>query len=101
MSIGIFAVGRLQDKCNKLEEKLKSSESNHADKVEKSLIKNLVIGYISAPNNDKPQILKLISKVLQFDQAESDRVGLNKGGSSWLGGLLHSTSGSGQSGMKT
>ncbi|GAB0099910.1 hypothetical protein DMENIID0001_158080 [Sergentomyia squamirostris] len=68
---------KLQDKCSKLEQKIYNSEVNQADKVEKTLIKNLVIGYVSAPNvGDKSQILKLISAVLDFNQNESDRIGL-------------------------
>lgn len=40
-------------------------------------------------NNDKPQILKLISSVLDFNQQESDKVGLNKTHSGWLNSILH------------
>uniref|UniRef100_A0A1L8DWB1 Putative golgi microtubule-associated protein n=1 Tax=Nyssomyia neivai TaxID=330878 RepID=A0A1L8DWB1_9DIPT len=68
---------KVQEKCTKLEQKLADAETNQADKVEKTLIKNLVIGYVSAPNvGDKSQILKLISAVLDFNQMESDRIGL-------------------------
>uniref|UniRef100_A0A1B0DB29 Uncharacterized protein n=1 Tax=Phlebotomus papatasi TaxID=29031 RepID=A0A1B0DB29_PHLPP len=35
---------KLQEKCSKLEQKIHESETNQADKVEKTLIKNLVIG---------------------------------------------------------
>lgn len=50
------------------------------------LIKNLVIGYISAPNAiAKSQILKLIANVLHLDDAECSRVGLRNSGGG-LGG---------------
>lgn len=50
------------------------------------LIKNLVIGYIAAPNaNAKTQILKLISNVLNLNDAECVKVGLKSSGSG-LGG---------------
>lgn len=74
-------------------------ESNQADRVDKSLLKNLLIGYIVAPNNDKSQILKLISSVLDFNQQESDKVGLSKSHSGWLNSILHGNdamTGSGQ-----
>lgn len=82
-----------------LEQKLHDTESNQADRVDKSLLKNLLIGYIVAPNNDKSQILKLISSVLDFNQQESDKVGLSKGHNGWLNSILHgndATTGSGQ-----
>ncbi|XP_059618934.1 thyroid receptor-interacting protein 11 [Phlebotomus argentipes] len=74
---------KLLEKCSKLEQKIHDTETNQADKVEKTLIKNLVIGYVSAPNQgDKSQILKLISAVLDFNQTESDRIGLKSSQSS-------------------
>lgn len=78
-----------------LEKKLVDAETCHADKIEKGLLKNLLIGYIVAPNQtDKLQILKLISSVLSFNQSETDKVGLNKTHTSWLNSLLAGTSGS-------
>lgn len=64
-------------------------ESNQIDRVDKNLLKNLLIGYIVAPNNDKQQILKLISSVLDFNQQESNKVGLNKSHSSWLNSIMN------------
>lgn len=51
------------------------------------LIKNLVIGYIAAPNSSaKTQILKLISNVLHLNDSECIKVGLKSGGiGSWFG----------------
>lgn len=93
-------VRKTQDKLHGMEQKLHDTESNQADRVDKSLLKNLLIGYIVAPNNDKSQILKLISSVLDFNQHESDKVGLNKGHTGWLNSILHGndvTTGSSQS----
>lgn len=77
---------------------MRLAEETQTDKVEKGLIKNLVIGYLTAPNNGKGQILKLISAVLEFSQAEADKAGVNKSQSGWLGGLLQS-GGSGKRGI--
>lgn len=74
---------------------MRQSAESESDKVEKGLIKNLVIGYLTAPNNGKGQILKLLSAVLDFTPAEADKTGVNKSQSGWLGGLLHSSGGSG------
>lgn len=74
-----------QEKYVEIEKKLQETIEGHADKVEKGLVKNLILGYVVAPNNnDKTQILKLISAVLEFNQYEVDRVGLNRSQSGWL-----------------
>lgn len=84
---------KTQDKLHAITQKLHDNETNQADRVDKSLLKNLLIGYIMAPNNDKQQILKLISSVLDFNQQESDKVGLNRTHSGWLNSILHGNSG--------
>lgn len=85
----IRIVRKAQDKLHATEQKLHETESNQADRVDKSLLKNLLIGYITAPTGDKSQILKLISSVLDFNQQESDKVGLNRSHTSWLNAIVH------------
>lgn len=75
-----------------LEQKICDYEGNQADRVDKSLVKNLFIGYCVAPPNDKSQILKLISTVLDFNKSESDKVGLNKHQASWLSSVFQADS---------
>lgn len=71
-----------------LETKIHDIQTNQADKVDKMLVKNLLIGYIvSSTNKDKSQILKLISSVLDFNQTETDKVGLTKSQHQWFGGV--------------
>lgn len=78
-----------------LQQKLASTESSQTDKIEKSLIKSLLIGYVVSGNpNDKQQILRMISSVLDFNQTETDKVGLNKQQTGWLGSLLGGGAGS-------
>ncbi|XP_026482037.1 thyroid receptor-interacting protein 11-like isoform X2 [Ctenocephalides felis] len=79
-----------QDKYAALTAKVESSKNNQADKIEKSLVKNLMLGYITAgQQNDKAQILKIISAVLDFNQSECDRIGLlSNQKSSWFGGSV-------------
>ncbi|XP_055635247.1 thyroid receptor-interacting protein 11 isoform X1 [Toxorhynchites rutilus septentrionalis] len=77
------------EKFYALEERLQTTEASQADKVEKTLVKNLVIGYVAAPNqNDKLQILKLISAVLTMDQNECYKIGLNRTGGGWFNSIL-------------
>lgn len=91
-------VSRFQDKYLEVETKMQENEQNQADKVEKQLVKNMLIGYVVAPNfTDKQQILKLLSAILDLNQEELTKVGLLKP-SGWLGGLLSSpTQGAGKS----
>lgn len=83
-----LVVRKTQDKLHVLEQKISDYEGNQADRVDKSLVKNLFIGYCVAPANDKMQILKLISTVLDFNKTESDKVGLNKNQASWLSSVF-------------
>ncbi|XP_055602447.1 thyroid receptor-interacting protein 11-like [Uranotaenia lowii] len=88
------------EKYATLENRLRLTEASQADKVEKSLVKNLVIGYVVAPHqNDKQQILKLISAVLTMDQTECNKVGLNRGtAGGWFNTILGGSAGTGTGG---
>ncbi|KAF5295883.1 hypothetical protein FQR65_LT10371 [Abscondita terminalis] len=87
----------LKDEVSKLEDRLHTSESSRKElstqndtKVDKNLIKNLIIGYISSHANDQKQILKIIATVLDFSKTESDKVYLNKTqNSGWMSSILH------------
>ncbi|BFG01942.1 thyroid receptor-interacting protein 11-like [Drosophila madeirensis] len=91
-------VESLKEANDQLEQRLNSSESSQTDKIDKSLIKSLLIGYVvSGHAGDKQQVLRLISSVLDFTAQESDKVGLNKQQSSWLGAILGGGPASGSS----
>uniref|UniRef100_A0A182M8D0 GRIP domain-containing protein n=1 Tax=Anopheles culicifacies TaxID=139723 RepID=A0A182M8D0_9DIPT len=94
------SMAKRDEKYAALENRLQATEASQADKVEKTLVKNLIIGYAVAPNaSDKQQIMKLISSVLTMDQAECTKVGLHhkgpggSGGGGWLTGILGGTGG--------
>lgn len=80
-----FSVASYQNTNQSLKRQLEESNANTSN-ADVDLIKNLVIGYIAAPNaNAKTQILKLISNVLNLNDAECVKVGLRSGGGG-LGG---------------
>lgn len=82
-------VDSLKEANLKLEQSLSSSESSQTDKIDKSLIKSLLIGYVvSGHAGDKQQVLRMISTLLDFNDQEANKVGLNKPQSSWLGSIL-------------
>lgn len=78
----VFTVLKLQEQLKKSEAKQKELTSQTDGRVDKTLIKNLIIGLVSTNNNlnkDQYQILKIIATVLDFNQQEHDKVNLNKG----------------------
>lgn len=94
----MFSVTTLQDSVKKTEEKYKSLLQQTDVKVDKALIKNLIVGFVSANNNlnkDQSQILKIISTVLDFSQQDNEKLKLNKQPGSWLHSILHPQSLSG------
>ena len=46
----------------------------------RSLVKNLVLGYLHAPDRKKQEVLSLISKILGFTEEELDQVCVYVGG---------------------
>ena len=62
-----------------------SSASNHsAGKVDKCLVKNLVVGYAAADAAKRPDVLRVIATVLDFNAEDRQRSGLEGGGRGWL-----------------
>lgn len=55
--------------------------------VDKSLVKNLVVGYACADGSKKPEVLKIVATVLDFNREERQKTGL-EGNQSWLRGWL-------------
>lgn len=75
-----LTVKSYQQVNDSLRKKLEESNANLSN-ADIDLIKNLVIGYLSAPNsNAKTQILKLISNVLHLSDAECIKIGLKSAG---------------------
>ncbi|KAM3968617.1 LOW QUALITY PROTEIN: uncharacterized protein ACR2FA_012176 [Aphomia sociella] len=61
------------------EERYHSAISNQQDKVDKNLVKNLVINYVMAAAQsaqNRTRVLKILSTVLDFNQQECERLGL-------------------------
>ncbi|GAB6029063.1 thyroid hormone receptor interactor 11 [Chamberlinius hualienensis] len=57
--------------------------------VDKTIVKNLVIGYITVPYSQQKEVLRIIATVLDFNKDERDKTGLDEikfGWISWLSG---------------
>ena len=44
------------------------------DRVEKQLVKNLLVAYLTVPNNKKPDALAMIARFLEFSEDERTKV---------------------------
>ncbi|XP_066256497.1 thyroid receptor-interacting protein 11-like [Euwallacea similis] len=87
-------VTQLQQKLIRTQQTIQELTSQTDGKIDKSLIKSLIVGFLSSGNTnnwnkDQAQVLKLIATVLDFNQQDHDKVKLNKSQQgSWLGSLL-------------
>ena len=85
-------VASYQNTNESLKRQLEESNANTSN-ADVDLIKNLVIGYITAPNaTAKTQILKLISNVLNLNDSECSRIGLRSSGTGLSGWFSRGTS---------
>ncbi|XP_045463919.1 thyroid receptor-interacting protein 11-like [Harmonia axyridis] len=85
-------VSVLNEKLQNKEAELKMVTSQTDGKVDKSLIKNLIIGFVTSNKNlnkDQKQILKIIATVLDFNEQDHNKVNLNQAQqNTWLNSLL-------------
>ena len=83
-----------EDLLKKAQAELKEINSNNVVKVDRYLVKNLVVGYVNADASKKPEVLKVIATVLDFNQEERDKTGLDGlRQSGWLGSWFGGSSG--------
>ncbi|KAL0810274.1 hypothetical protein ABMA28_010436 [Loxostege sticticalis] len=74
-------VRTLQTSVAAAEERYYNARSNQQDKIDKNLVKNLVINYVmtaATSSNNKTQVLRVLSTVLDFNQQECEKLGLVK-----------------------
>lgn len=74
-------VRTLQTSVAAAEERYYNAISNQQDKVDKNLVKNLVINYVmtaAGNQSNKTQVLRILSTVLDFNQQECERLGLSR-----------------------
>ncbi|XP_071795672.1 uncharacterized protein [Asterias amurensis] len=85
---------RLREELYKKEELLHQYEARFEEfgnardsKVDKPLMKNLVLGYFHAPAKKRSEVLKLIGNVLNFSNDELQTVGVEENQGGWLSGI--------------
>lgn len=82
-------LAEVTNSTKELEERAAFASQSHFGKVDKSLIKNLVQGYVSAQKSDrKTQVLQVLASVLDFTPEERSKIGVDSTQSGWLSSLL-------------
>lgn len=77
-------VVELTEQLRKTEERVQAASVSVEGKVDRCLVRNLVVGYLCAPPSSRLQALTVIATVLDFSQEDRRRIGLepsNKGDS--------------------
>ena len=77
-----------EEMVKSLQEKMLDMTNGQVGKVDRDLVKNLVIGYSIADVSKKPEILRIIATVLDFNGEERTKTGLEGSAGGWLGGFL-------------
>ncbi|XP_014233301.1 thyroid receptor-interacting protein 11-like [Trichogramma pretiosum] len=85
-------VSRLNELVQTADERIQEAQRSCEGKVDRSLVKNLLMGYISSPANDKVSVLRVFANVLDFNEAEREKSGLNSASSknSWFSSMINS-----------
>ena len=73
-----------EELLKKAQSQLKDVQSNNTVKVDRYLVKNLVVGYVNADVSKKKEVLKVIATVLDFNEEERHRTGLIGQQTGWL-----------------
>lgn len=82
-------VDRLTNLVNTADQRIEEAKQSGEGKVDKTLIKNLLLGYLSSSAADKSSVLRVFSTILDFNETEKDKAGLNNtiGQNSWFSRL--------------
>ncbi|KAG8199233.1 hypothetical protein JTE90_003660 [Oedothorax gibbosus] len=77
-------IANLRSELSKSESQIKSTaqeinsiKSNTDGKVDRVVMKSLVLGYFSTPPGQKSEVIRLLARVLDFNQEEMERAGIN------------------------
>ncbi|XP_076047245.1 uncharacterized protein LOC143028660 isoform X2 [Oratosquilla oratoria] len=72
---------------NKARDEVACLKTNSEAKVDKHLVRNLLVGYFATQSDKQPEVLRIIATVLDFSPEERIRTGLDSQGSSWFNSI--------------
>nr|KAF7402049.1 hypothetical protein H0235_015385 [Vespula pensylvanica] len=80
---------RLMELVNTADQRIEEAMQSGVGKVDKNLMKNLLLGYLSSSTADKSSVLRVFATVLDFTEHDRDKAGLNNGiaNNSWFSRL--------------
>ncbi|KAG1653572.1 Thyroid receptor-interacting protein 11 [Nymphon striatum] len=88
LRVSITSVIRKNDEHEKAMKQIQAFVSNNGGKVDKTIMKSLVLGYFSTPQDKRQEVVRLLASVLDFNQQEVQKVGLDHSKkNSWLAWL--------------
>jgi len=70
------------------QEKLLKHSNSQVGRVDRALVRNLIVGYVTADQAKRPEILRIVATVLDFSQEERGKTGLEGNAAGWLAGIL-------------
>jgi len=70
------------------QEKLLKHSNSQVGRVDRALVRNLIVGYVTADQAKRPEILRIVATVLDFSQEERGKTGLEGSAAGWLAGIL-------------
>ncbi|ESO96444.1 hypothetical protein LOTGIDRAFT_115668 [Lottia gigantea] len=70
------------------EEEIKKLSSSTEAKVDKELMKNLLLGYFTTPQKKRNEVVHTIGGVLNFNPEEFDKISAAEGSGGWVPGLF-------------
>ncbi|XP_063233896.1 thyroid receptor-interacting protein 11 isoform X2 [Bacillus rossius redtenbacheri] len=72
-------VAKLKQELSETEARVQAASNSSEGKVDRSLVKNLVLGYVAAPARSRADVLRVVATVLDFSEEERTRAGLPQG----------------------
>jgi len=70
------------------QEKLLKHSNSQVGRVDRALVRNLIVGYVTADQAKRTEILRIVATVLDFSQEERGKTGLEGNAAGWLAGIL-------------
>lgn len=82
-------VERLTELVNTADQRINEAKESEEGKVDKNLVKNLLLGYLTSSMADKSSVLRVFATVLDFTEHEKNKAGLNNAtvNNSWFSRL--------------
>jgi len=75
-SVSWLTVQEREAEVSKLQAALDELSNNNVAKIDRYLIKNLVVGYFSTSTDKRKEVLRIIATVLDFNREDRQKTGL-------------------------